>query len=48
MKNEREGPVFEKLVNAVSLIGLTLETAEYLFEHDPYALKSIDEALESI
>ena len=48
MKNEREGPAFEKLVNAVSLIGLTLETAEYLFEHDPYALKSIDEALESI
>ena len=48
MKNEREGPVFQKLVNAVSLIGLTLETAEYLFEHDPYALKSIDEALESI
>ena len=48
MKNEREGLVYEKLVNAVSLIGLTLETAEYLFEHDSYALKSIDEALESI
>jgi len=39
---------FEKLVNAVSLIGLTLETAEYLSEHDPQALKSIDAALESI
>lgn len=39
---------FEKLVNAVSLIGLTLETAEYLSEHDPQALKSIDSALESI
>jgi hypothetical protein len=48
MKNEREGLVFEKLVNAVSLIGLTLETTEYLFEHDPEALKIVDEALESI
>jgi len=38
----------QKLVNAVSLIGLTLETAEYLFEHDPVALKAIDEALEAI
>jgi len=38
----------QKLVNAVSLIGLTLETAEYLFEHDPIALKAIDEALEAI
>ena len=46
MKNERDGPVFEKLVNAVSLIGLTTETAEYLFEHDPIALKVVDEALD--
>ena len=54
MNNERDedmDPAMiqrQKLVNAVSLIGLTLETAEYLFEHDPIALKAIDEALEAI
>jgi hypothetical protein len=45
---DNPGPVWEKLVKAVSLIGLTTETTEYLFEHDSYALNSIDEALESL
>ena len=50
MMDEFDNPadIWEKLVNAVSLIGLTTETAEYLLEHDPYALEQIDEALNSI
>ena len=36
---------YNAVVNALAVIGLTLETADYLFDHDSKALVQVDEAL---
>ena len=36
---------YRQVVNALAVIGLTLEHADYLFDNDSKALKQIDEAL---
>ena len=36
---------YRQVVNALSVIGLTLEHADYLFDNDSKALKQVDEAL---
>jgi hypothetical protein len=38
---------YRQVVNALSVIGLTLEHADYLFDNDSKALKQVDEALMS-
>ena len=46
--DENGKAAYDKVVGALHVIGLTLETAEYLREHDPQALKQVDLALEAI
>ena len=36
---------YRQVVNALAVIGLTLEHADYLFDNDPKALKQVDDAL---
>ena len=38
---------YRQVVNALAVIGLTLEHADYLFDNDSKALKQVDEALMS-
>ena len=38
---------YRQVVNALSVIGLTLEHADYLFDNDSKAMKQVDEALMS-
>ena len=38
---------YRQAINALSVIGLTLEHADYLFDNDSKALKQVDEALMS-